>query len=141
MRHGTITGYQYHKCRCTECRAAKNEEVKAYYARRIKPLKDEARRIREAERAAAKKLSKAEKSAQARSKYEPGTLILKERYATLKAAVEDGWSYSEICRTYNTTQPTLIKHFGRSRFKSGHTPESSAIRKANAVIREMGDTL
>lgn len=29
LTHGTLNGYNYHKCRCTECRSANNEYQKA----------------------------------------------------------------------------------------------------------------
>jgi hypothetical protein len=30
MRHGTTTGYQYHKCRCDLCRQAANEAMRRW---------------------------------------------------------------------------------------------------------------
>lgn len=39
MKHGTISGYKLHKCRCDECRAANNKVAAAYRKTRIKPQK------------------------------------------------------------------------------------------------------
>lgn len=38
MKHGTITGYQYHKCRCDECKEAARDYKRQYKARLLTTL-------------------------------------------------------------------------------------------------------
>lgn len=38
MKHGTISGYQYHKCRCTDCRNAKRKYEKKLKLKKLEGI-------------------------------------------------------------------------------------------------------
>ena len=47
MKHGTINGYQHHKCRCTDCRDAKREYKKKLKLKKLEGIPELVERRRE----------------------------------------------------------------------------------------------
>lgn len=48
FKHGTATGYSYHKCRCDECVTAKRQRDRDYYARNREQVKEQIKQYRQA---------------------------------------------------------------------------------------------
>lgn len=129
LRHGTISGYVRHKCRCAECRAVKAAKDKAYR----EAMGDELRRKKREYHAANRE--EIRRKARERRAADP----LRAAESVRRSMAKKPEYYREMRRKKAQRYAARRAALDRSR-RDEHRQREAAYRAANAVSRRMWES-